>query len=86
MGGGTDAARDAAAIVLLKDDFSAIVSSVEEGRLIFINLRKVIAYLISGGGWSQLLPVLATFLIGMPLPLSPFLMIIISCFTDVFAG
>ena len=86
MFSGSDVAKDAAAIVLLKDDFKSIVKGVEEGRLIFSNLRKVIAYQIAAGCWSELIPVLATFFLGMPQPLSSFLMIIISTVTDVYAG
>ena len=41
MNAGSDAAKDASAIVLLNNDFSSTVSAVCEGRLIFINLRKV---------------------------------------------
>ena len=41
MNGGADVAREAAAIILLKDDFTAIPEGVREGRLIFTNLRKV---------------------------------------------
>jgi magnesium-transporting ATPase (P-type) len=86
MASGSDLARDAADIVLLSDDFPAVAHGVREGRLIFANLRKVIGYQISAGCWSELLPVLATFFLGMPQPLSSFLMIIISCVTDAFAG
>lgn len=86
MNSGSDVARDVAAIVLLKDDFTAIVHGVREGRLIFENLRKVIAYQISAGSWAEVLPVLATFFIGMPQPLSSFLMIMICCLSDVYGG
>ena len=41
MNAGSDAAKDASAIVLLNNDFSSTVNAVREGRLIFINLRKV---------------------------------------------
>lgn len=83
---GSDVAKDAASIVLLNNDFNAVVPGIREGRLIFENLRKVIAYQVSAGCWSEALPVLATFLIGMPQPLSAFLMIMISCISDVYAG
>jgi len=86
MNNGSDVARDAAAIVLLHNDFTALPFAVKEGRLIFENLRKVIGYQISAGCWAEVLPVLATFFLGMPQPLSSFLMIIICCFTDVYAG
>jgi Ca2+-transporting ATPase len=42
---GTDVAREAAAIVLLDEDFSRIVASVRMGRRIFENLRKVMIYI-----------------------------------------
>lgn len=86
MNSGADIAREVAAIVLLKDDFTAIVHGVREGRCIFENLRKVVGYQISCGCWAELLPVLATFFLGMAQPLSSFLMIMISCISDVFAG
>ena len=82
----SEVAKDAASIVLLNNDFTSIVHAVEEGRLIFCNLRKVIAYAMAAGVWSELVPVVATFVIGLPQPLAPFLMIVISCLTDVYAG
>lgn len=86
IGSGSSVARDASSIVLLDDNFCSITELVREGRLIFANLRKVIAYQIAAGCWSELLPVLATFFFGVPQPLSSFLMIIISCGTDVLGG
>ncbi len=48
MGGrGTDVAREAAALVLLDDDFSSIVKAVRMGRRIFDNLRKAMAYILA---------------------------------------
>lgn len=48
MGGrGTDVAREAAALVLLKDDFSSLVTAVKHGRRVFTNLRKAIAFIIA---------------------------------------
>ena len=48
MGGrGTDVAREAAALVLLDDDFSSIVSAVKLGRRIFDNLRKAMVYILA---------------------------------------
>lgn len=86
MNSGSDVARDVSAIVLLRDSFASVADGVREGRIIFTNLRKVIAYQIAAGCWSELLPVLAVFFLGVPQPLSSFLMIVISCVTDVCAG
>src|SRR5512143_3281321 len=48
MGGrGTDVAREAAALVLLDDDFSSIVRAVRLGRRIFDNLKKAMAYIFA---------------------------------------
>jgi Ca2+-transporting ATPase len=71
MGGrGTDVAREAAAIVLLDDDFGSIVQAIRQGRRIFDNLRKAMSYLVAVhipiAGLS-LLPVL----FGMPPMLFP---------------
>lgn len=44
---GTDVAREAAALVLLGDDFSSLVTAVRYGRRVFANLRKAIAFLIA---------------------------------------
>jgi hypothetical protein len=55
-------------------------------RLIFDNLRKVIAYQIAAGCWSEFLPVLACFFFGMPQPLSSFLMIVISCVSGAYTS
>ena len=44
---GTDVAREASDLVLLKDDFSSIVEAVKVGRRIFDNLRKAMAYIVS---------------------------------------
>jgi sodium/potassium-transporting ATPase subunit alpha len=86
MGSGSAVARDAAVSVLLNDEFPSIVAAVEQGRLFFYNLRNVIAYQISAGCWGELLPVLATFFLGMPTPLNSLMMVIVSCTNDSFAG
>ena len=46
MGSGSDVAKNAADILLLDDNFCSIVSGVEEGRLIFDNLKKTIAFMV----------------------------------------
>lgn len=71
MGGrGTDVAREAAAIVLLDDDFSSIVKAVRMGRRIYDNLRKAMSFIVAVHipiAGLALLPLLT----GMPLLLGP---------------
>ncbi|PLN75461.1 putative Na/K ATPase alpha 1 subunit [Aspergillus taichungensis] len=80
---GSDVAIEAADLVLL-DRFDSITEAIRLGRLVFQNLQKVIAYLLPAGSWSEIWPVLMNVFIGVPLPLSSFLMIIICVFTDLF--
>ncbi len=47
MGSGSDVAKNAADILLLDDDFSSIVIGVEQGRIMFDNLKKSIAYALA---------------------------------------
>ncbi len=67
---GTDVARGAAELVISDDNFATIVSGIEEGRIIYDNVRKVIYLLVSTGAAEIVLLTLAIVL-GMPLPLLP---------------
>jgi len=67
---GTDVAREAAELVITDDDFSSIVAGVEEGRIAYENVRKVI-YLLVSTGLGEVLVVLATLLAGLPVPFLP---------------
>ncbi|KAI1922423.1 hypothetical protein LOZ65_003530 [Ophidiomyces ophidiicola] len=80
---GSDVAIEAADLVLM-DKFDSIIEAVRLGRLVFQNLQKLISYLLPAGSWSEIWPVLLNQFIGVPLPLSSFLMIIICVFTDLF--
>ena len=66
---GTDVARDAADLILTDDNFASIVAGIEEGRVAYDNLRKVILMSISTGAAEILLMLLAT-LTGLPPPLT----------------
>src|SRR6266542_754598 len=79
MGLGSDLAIAAGNMILLDSNFASIVMIMENGRLVFDNLRKVILYLLPAGSWSELFPVLVNVLLEIPLPLSPFLLIVICC-------
>ena len=65
---GTDVARESAALILTDDNFSSIVAGVEEGRVAYANVRKVIFLLISTGAAELVLFTLAL-ITGLPLPL-----------------
>ncbi len=78
---GTDVSREAAAMVLLDDDFSSIVAAVEEGRGIFGNIKKYLMYLISSNIGEILLMAGAT-IAGMPLPLSAVQILYVNLATD----
>ncbi|TCU73401.1 calcium-translocating P-type ATPase [Bradyrhizobium sp. R2.2-H] len=67
--GGTDVARDAADLILTDDNFASIVAGVEEGRIAYDNVRKVITLLISTGAAEILLMLLSTSF-GLPPPLT----------------
>jgi magnesium-transporting ATPase (P-type) len=75
IGGGAEVAIEAADLVLL-DSFSAIIKGIELGRLVFDNLRKVIAYLLPAGTFAELWAVLISILFGVPQPLNNLQMII----------
>lgn len=72
MGGrGTDVAREAAALVLLDDDFSSIVAAVRLGRRIFENIKKAVAFIFAVHVPIAGLSILPVFVPGWPLLLLP---------------
>eukprot|EP01125_Pyxidicula_operculata_P009620 TRINITY_DN315_c0_g1_i2.p1 TRINITY_DN315_c0_g1~~TRINITY_DN315_c0_g1_i2.p1 ORF type:complete len:952 (+),score=188.38 TRINITY_DN315_c0_g1_i2:3200-6055(+) len=83
MGAGSDVAREAADLVLIDNNFTSLLVGIKYGRLVFDNLVKVILYLFPAGSFSEILPVLGNVFLGLPSPLSAFLMIYICCITDV---
>lgn len=83
--GGTDVTREAAAMVLLDDNFATIVAAVEEGRAIYDNLRKFLVFLLSCNIGEMLL-VLAASILGWPSPLSPAQLLWINLVTDGLAA
>jgi magnesium-transporting ATPase (P-type) len=66
--GGTDVARGAADLILTDDNFASIVNGIEEGRIAYDNVRKVVYLLISTGAAEIVLFFLAL-IAGLPLPL-----------------
>lgn len=79
---GSDVAKDAADMILMDDNFASLVQGVEEGRLIFDNLKKSIAYTLSSN-IPEISPFLMFILIQIPLPLPTVLILCIDLGTDL---
>jgi sodium/potassium-transporting ATPase subunit alpha len=79
---GTEVAKDTADMILLNDDFASIVDGVQEGRLIFDNLKKSIAYTLSSN-IPEISPFLIYILASIPLPLPTVLILCIDLGTDM---
>lgn len=65
---GTDVARETAEIILTDDNFASIAAGIEEGRIAYANIRKVVFLLISTGA-AEIVLFLLSLLVGLPLPL-----------------
>ena len=67
---GTEAAKEAAEMVLTDDNFASIVAGVEEGRTVYDNIRKAILFILPTNGAEALVVVIAV-LLGQVLPMTP---------------
>lgn len=82
---GTDVSKEAARMVLRDDNFSTIVAAVEEGRVIYDNLRKFIKFSI-GGNIGKIIVMLCGVLVGMASPLLPLQLLWLNLLTDGLLG
>ena len=80
---GTDVAKQTAAMVLTDDRFRTIGAAVEEGRVIYDNIRKFIFYLFSCNV-AEILVLLGASVVGMPVPLLPLQILWLNLVTDTF--
>jgi len=78
---GTDVSKEAASITLLDDNFASIVAAVEEGRIVFANIKKFLMYLLSSNLGEILLMAGAT-LTGLPLPLTAVQLLYVNLASD----
>ncbi|MBL8154195.1 MAG: HAD-IC family P-type ATPase, partial [Anaerolineae bacterium] len=78
---GTDVSKGAAAMVLTDDNFASIVAAVEEGRVIYDNIRKFIKYLLSSNV-AEILVMFLALLVGLKIPLLAIQILWINLVTD----
>ncbi len=78
---GTDVAKDAAAMILLDDNFTTIEAAVKEGRRVYRNIQKVIQYLLAGN-IAEVLTIFVSMLFNLPSPLLAVHILFINLVTD----
>jgi Ca2+-transporting ATPase len=69
VGNATDVAKETASLILLDSNFGTLVNAVEEGRIIFENIKKVVAYVLSDS-FAEILTIFSGILLGWPSPLT----------------
>ena len=80
---GTDVAREASDVVLTDDRFESVGAAIEEGRVIYDNIRKFVFYLFSCN-LAEVLVLMLGLLAGLPLPLLPLQILWLNLVTDTF--
>ncbi|WP_052341579.1 cation-translocating P-type ATPase [Salinarimonas rosea] len=82
---GTEAAKDAAEMVLADDNFATIAAAVEEGRTVYDNIRKAITFLLPTNG-GEALSILGAVIVGVSLPITPVQILWVNMVTAVTLG
>lgn len=82
---GSDVSKDAASMILLDDNFASTVRGIEEGRLIFANLKKSIQYTISHS-MPEVVPNLLYVILPIPMPISAILILVIDLGFELIAA
>lgn len=80
---GTDVAKNTADMILTDDNFASIVAAVEEGRIIFSNIKKFVYFLLSCN-IGEILLVFTSILLNLPVPLLPIQLLWLNLVTDSF--
>ena len=83
LGSGTDVAKEAANLVLLDNSYKTIIGAIEQGRIIYDNIKKVTLYLLSDS-FSEIIIIFGSLFLGLPLPLLPTQILWINLVTDGF--
>lgn len=82
---GTEAAKEAAEIVLTDDNFASIVAAVREGRTVYDNLKKVISWTLPTNA-GEAMTIIAAILLGLSLPVTPIQILWVNMITAVTLG
>jgi Ca2+-transporting ATPase len=80
---GTDVAKESSDIILLDDNFHTIVSSIEEGRRIYDNIKKFIRFMLASN-FGEMFVVASAVFLGLPIPFLPLQILWINLITDGF--
>ncbi|MGD1992821.1 MAG: cation-translocating P-type ATPase [Anaerolineae bacterium] len=78
---GTDVSKETADMVLTNDNYASIVSAIEEGRIIYSNIRKFVFYLLSCNV-GEILVIFLAMLAQLPVPLRPIQLLLLNLVTD----
>lgn len=78
---GTDVARDSAKVVLADDNFSTIVSAIEEGRIVFTNARQTSFFLVTTN-FAEITTLISAIVMGLPIPLTATQILWLNLVTD----
>ncbi|KKS31695.1 hypothetical protein A2380_03745 [candidate division WWE3 bacterium RIFOXYB1_FULL_43_24] len=83
VGEASDVAKESADLVLLDSNFSTIIAAVEEGRVMFENIRKIILYLLCDA-FGEIIVVLGGIILGVPLPITAVQILWVNLVSDGF--
>lgn len=83
LGSGTEVAKQTSDIVLLDNNLATLVRAIEQGRVLFDNIRKIIVYLLANST-SELFVITIALVFGLPLPILPAQILWINLVTDGF--
>lgn len=81
MGSGTDVAKETASMIIVDDNFASIVNGIEEGRVAYSNIRKVI-YMLLSSGFAEISFFLISILLDLPMPLIAIQILWLNIVTD----